>query len=297
MLTKKTELELARNLSSRWRLSNWDNTLNAFITQQKCKFLLLKTKTKTFVKFQVRGTVFELLARQIWDIVNPPTPDILISRQDDTYMTQIMARVLNKDSNCIDIGCHEGEFLISMLDLAPLGYHYAFEPIPGLAKRIKQKFPDIDVRQIALSDSKKEVDFHNVVSKPAYSGLQKRTYPDSSERVEIIKVKTDKLDNVLDPDFKVNLIKVDVEGAELLVFKGAIQTLTTQKPYILFEHGRGAADHYGTTPNMIYDLLVHECGLKIFRLKDWLNSSKPLSQQEFIYIYEHSSIWNFLATP
>jgi len=89
-------------------------------------------------------------------------------------MNQIMARVLTKDSNCIDIGCHEGEFLISMLGL-PLGYHYAFEPIPGLAKRIKQKFPHIDVRQIALSDSDKEVDFHNVVSKPAYSGLQKRT--------------------------------------------------------------------------------------------------------------------------
>jgi len=93
-------------------------------------------------------------------------------------MNQIMARVLTKDSNCIDIGCHEGGFQCWAL---PLGYHYAFEPIPGLAKRIKQKFPHIDVRQIALSDSDKEVDFHNVVSKPAYSGLQKRTYPDPSE--------------------------------------------------------------------------------------------------------------------
>lgn len=291
------KIELAHNLSSRWRLSNWDNTLSAFITQKILAFFLLKTKTKTFVKFQVRGTVFEPLARRIWDIVNPPSSDILISRQDDTYMTQIMAHVLTKDSNCIDVGCHEGEFLISILGFAPLGYHYAFEPIPGLAKRIKQKFPDIDVRQIALSDSEKEVDFHNVVSKPAYSGLQKRTYPAPNELVEIIKVKTEKLDNVLEHDFKVHLIKVDVEGAELLVFKGATQTLTTHKPYILFEHGRGAADHYGTTPDMIYDLLVNECGLKIFGLKDWLDSAKPLSQQEFISIYEHSSMWNFLATP
>jgi len=97
------------------------------------------------------------------------------------------------------------------------------------------------------------VDFHNVVSKPAYSGLQKRTYPDPSELVEIIKVKSENLTMYL--SLTVHLIKVDVEGAELLVFKGAVQTLKTHKPYILFEHGRGAADHYGTTPNMMYEYL------------------------------------------
>lgn len=291
------KLEFDRNSLSRWRFSNWDSVIDIMTTQKALSLLLLKTKVKTFVKFQVRGTVFEPLARRIWDIVNPPSPDILTSRQDDTYMTQIMSRVLTKDSNCIDVGCYEGEFLISMLRLAPLGYHYAFEPIPRLAKRIKQKFPDIDVRQIALSDSENEVCFHSVVGKPAYSGLRERTYPDSSETVEIIKVKTQELDTILAPDLKVNLIKIDVEGAELLVFKGAIQTLKKHKPYILFEHGKGAADHYGTTPDMIYGLLVHECGLKVFCLKDWLTSSNPLSQQEFISIYEHKAIWNFLATP
>ena len=108
-------------------------------------------------------------------------------------------------------------------------------------------------------------------------------------------MKTQKLDDLLNPDLKIDFIKVDVEGAELLVFKGAIQTLIKHKPYIIFEHGRGAAEYYGTTPDMIYDLLVRECGLKIFCLKDWLNHSKPLSQQEFASIYDHKSIWNFLA--
>ena len=293
---KKMKLELDQNSSSKWPLSNWDSILDTIIAQKTLSLVVLKTKIKTLVKYQVRGTVFEPLTRRLWDIINPPSSDILISRRDDTYMTQIMSYVLTKDSNCIDIGCYEGEFLISMLRFAPLGYHYAFEPIPRLAKIIKQKFPDIDVRQIALSDSDSEVHFHNVVSKPAYSGLRQRTYPDPSEPVEIIKVKTQKLDDLLNPDLKIDFIKVDVEGAELLVFKGAIQTLIKHKPYIIFEHGRGAAEYYGTTPDMIYDLLVRECGLKIFCLKDWLNHSKPLSQQEFASIYDHKSIWNFLAT-
>lgn len=212
-------------------------------------------------------------------------------------MTQIMSRILTKESNCIDIGCYEGEVLSSMLHLAPLGHHYAFEPIPRLAERIKRKFPGIDVRQIALSDSEGEVSFHYVVNKPAYSGLQKRTSPERSEVVETIKVRTQRLDNVLMPDYEVNLIKVDVEGAELQVFKGAIRTLKTYKPYIFFEHGKGGADYYETTPNMLYELLVYECGMKIFGLKDWLETSNPLSQHEFVSIYEHNTIWNFLATP
>lgn len=288
-------LEFHRNSPSKLRL-RWSSAFAAISTTKKLA-LSLTTELKTFVKFQVRDTVFEPVVRLIWDIVNPPSSDILISRQDDTYMTQIISRVLAKDSNCIDVGCYEGEFLSLMLRLAPLGYHHAFEPIPRLAKKIKQEFPGIDIRQIALSDSEEEVDFHSVISKPAYSGLQKRTYPNATEIIEVIKVKSRRLDDLLTPDFRIHLIKIDVEGSELLVFKGAIRTLKTYKPYILFEHGRGAADHYGTTPEMIYELLVHECDLKLFRLKDWLEDLTPLSLQEFVSIYEHGSIWNFLATP
>ena len=288
------KLELHGRLPHKLSL-RWGKTFNA--SSGNMIGHLLKTEIKTFVKFQVRGTFLESLARLIWDLINPPSSDIIISRQDDIYMTQIISRVLAKDSNCIDVGCYDGEFLSLMLRLAPLGYHHAFEPIPRLAKRIKQKFSGIDIRQIALSDSEQEVDFHSVISKSAYSGLQKRTYPDPMEVVEVIKVPPQKLDDLLTPDLRIHLIKVDVEGSELLAFKGAIRTLKTYNSYVLFEHGRGAADHYATTPEMIYELLVNECNLKLFRLKDWLENLSPLSLQDFICIYEHGSIWNFLATP
>lgn len=290
------KLELYRSLSRRWLLRERGSFFDAIVTKNQVA-IMLSTNIKTFVKFQVRGTALEPLARWTWDIINPPSTDILVSRQDDTYITQIMSRILTRTSNCIDIGCYEGDFLSSMFQFAPLGHHYAFEPIPRLAKKLKQKFPRIDVRQIALSDSEQEVTFHNVVSKPAYSGMQKRTYPDPKELVEVIKVNNQRLDNVIDPNFKVHLIKIDVEGAELLVLKGAIRTLKTHKPYIVFEHGQGAANHYATTPVMIYELLVHECGLKIYILKDWLDGLNSLNQEQFVSTYEHGSIWNYLATP
>ena len=64
-------------------------------------------------------------------------------------------------------------------------------------------------------------------------------------------------------DFPIHFMKIDVEGAELQVLRGAIQTILKYKPVIVFEHGLGAADHYGTKPEDIYDFLVSECGLSI----------------------------------
>lgn len=44
----------------------------------------------------------------------------------------VTKRVLRKDSNCIDVGCHTGEILTWILKLCPKGVHFAFEPIPDL---------------------------------------------------------------------------------------------------------------------------------------------------------------------
>lgn len=257
---------------------------------------------KSSVAPQIKGTQLEPLARWIWDRFNPPSPKVIANRQKQAYMKQapvymeqIMEQVLTKESNCLDIGCHQGAVLSEMLRLAPLGHHCAFEPIPSLAENLERQFPQVELRQMALSNSEGEVEFHHVVSRPGYSGLKRRPYPSSNETVEIIKVQTQKLDNILPTDLQVDFIKVDVEGAQLQVFQGAIQTIKKYKPYILFEHGPLASKSYGTTSDMIYELLVRECGLKLFGLKNWLNNSSPFSQQEFAAI--QGSIWDFLATP
>ncbi len=35
---------------------------------------------------------------------------------------------------------------------------------------------------------------------------------------------------------------------------------------MVFEHGLGSADHYGTTPDDVFELLVPRAGLRIFDL-------------------------------
>ena len=50
----------------------------------------------------------------------------------DRLTEMIMKIIIQKGSNCIDIGCHTGEILDNILKLAPEGQHFAFEPIPSL---------------------------------------------------------------------------------------------------------------------------------------------------------------------
>ena len=89
------------------------------------------------------------------------------------------------------------------------------------------------------------------------------------------------------------LIKIDVEGAEEAALRGAMGTLRHHRPIVLFEHGRGSADVYGTTPGRIHDLLVGELDYRIYDL----DGGGPYSREEFERTYEAVERVNFVARP
>jgi FkbM family methyltransferase len=189
-----------------------------------------------------------------------------ITRRGERYDRQtvrVMSRVLTRSSNCIDVGCFHGKILADMVALAPAGRHYAFEPLPHLARELKPQFPSVQVFEVALSDASGEATFHHAVGAPAYSGLDRR--PDRpDEHYETITVKTTRLSDLLPPDLPIHFIKIDVEGAELRVLRGARETLQAYKPFVVFELGM-------TSTEELYALLVTECGLQVSTLSRWLH--------------------------
>jgi len=215
----------------------------------------------------------------------------------DLQTAAVMARVLTKTSNCVDIGAADGTILTDMLRFAPDGHHYAFEPIPEKAAKLRANFPTVRVVRVALSDCAGESTFHYVVSNPGYSGLRRRNYDRPDEHVEIITVQMAALDDILPHGHKVHFMKVDVEGAELQVFQGAVQTIEQHRPYIVFEHERGAADCYGTTPEDVYDVLTDKCGLHISLMSSWLLGQKALGRDEFIRQFTGRKNFYFLGHP
>jgi FkbM family methyltransferase len=161
---------------------------------------------------------------------------------------------------------------------------------------LRAKLPaNVAVHALAIADRNGEMEFQHVVSNAGYSGLRRRTYPSAEEEVRPIRVRVSRLDDALPADLSVTAMKVDVEGAELQVFQGARRILGTLRPWVLFEHGRGAADCYGTSPEMVYDLLA-EHGYRIALPADWLEGRASLDRAGFVGCFGTENC-NFLAVP
>ncbi len=188
--------------------------------------------------------------------------------------------------------------LSQMRRLAPLGRHYAFEPIPNKATALARKFSNVSVMALAISDRPGVATFRYVTRDSANSGLEwaTDTYTDSAK----IEVKTERLDAVLPAEHRVDFIKIDVEGAELAVLRGAERTIRVHRPRILFECIDGAAKRYGATTEQVYDLLVGS-GMSVCMLNAWLDGGTLMSRVEFIAATQPPSgapaAYNFLAVP
>lgn len=225
--------------------------------------------------------------------------DFTLNQRYDRLTRKVIKKVCRPDSHCIDVGCHKGEILDLLLAAAPQGVHYGFEPVPDLFDKLKYKYGNDNrchILDTALSDNKGTASFNYVVSNPSYSGLQKRNYDRAEEKDTLITVQTERLDDVLPEDFRVDFIKIDVEGGELLVMKGASGIMKKYRPVVIFEHGLGASDVYGSTPEQVFDLL-QECGLSVSLLDRFLDGKPPLDRAAFSGQYHSRENYYFIAFP
>jgi FkbM family methyltransferase len=212
-------------------------------------------------------------------------------RRDGEHLRAILGATLQPDSACIDVGAHEGSVLADLVRLAPRARHLAFEPLPAFAHRLRERFPSVDVRAVALSDHHGREPFAHVVTRPGWSGFRARPTP-GRDVVEHITVPVAPLDDLVAPDADIAFLKVDVEGAEEQVLAGARATIARCRPLIALEHGAGSADHYGTRPETIHAMLA-DAGLRVFGL----DGDGPYDPAAFAHVVARGERVNFLARP
>jgi FkbM family methyltransferase len=218
----------------------------------------------------------------------------------DMQTRKILRMILKPGINCIDIGCHRGEFLNLFLRWAPGGRMYAFEPIPSLFEELRQKYQgvkDVMIHKVALFDFAGETSFQYVLNAPAYSGIKRRRYDLRKPEIEEITVPAGKLDQFIPSNETIGFIKIDVEGAEYYVLKGGSETIKRSHPIIIFEYGKGAADLYGIVPGQMFDLLTREYDLHINTLNGFLRRMESLDSGRFDYFFETGKEYYFIAYP
>jgi len=148
------------------------------------------------------------------------------------------------DKDAIDVGANDGSYVHYLRRHARRVI--AFEPMPSLADTLRVKFRHgVDVRSIALSDRAGSVELHmpvvdgvTVTGCSTVSPTASATYPDH----RAIEVPMATLDSVYDGE--VGFIKIDVEGHEPSVVRGALETIRAGKPLLMIEcerrHNPGA---------------------------------------------------------
>jgi len=212
----------------------------------------------------------------------------------DEWTRQIARRVLRPGLIGIDVGAHAGDMLGPMVEAAPDDRHIAIEPIPSLAAELRKNFPTVSVHELALAAAAgADVSFHHVTSNPGYSGLRERRYDRENETVELTTVRTARLDDLVPEDAHVAMIKIDVEGGELGVLQGATKTLEA-RPVVVFEHGLGAADHYGTTPDDIWSVFA-DASMRVSLLQAYLEGGPTLTAAGFGEQFHSGQNYYFVA--
>ncbi len=207
---------------------------------------------------------------------------------DNDHLRLLIKFGLRRDSRCLDVGANVGTFLKEIVHVAPRGFHIAYEPLPQLCADLRQRFPEVDIRQRALSNREGEAPFLRVLD-PALAGYSGFSTPNLSQEAETetIMVSIERLDDHVPEGWLPDLIKIDVEGAELLVIEGSMDVLRKARPTIAFEHG-WHLDDVGVSVE-IYRLLCVDVGLRLFDM----DGNGPLDQPAFLEGL--NSRWNWVA--
>jgi len=170
---------------------------------------------------------------------------------ENNIVTHIVNNIHENDV-VIDIGANIGYYTIQFAKkTSSKGKVLAIEPNPTMYKELLyniklNNYNNILLDDSALNDQKGSADFYIPrIGKEGHASL----FPNVSFEVsEKIKVNLDTLDDILDKYQinKVDLIKIDVEGAELSIFKGAKKLLSSKfKPKIYFECSEITCEAFG----------------------------------------------------
>lgn len=194
-------------------------------------------------------------------------------RAYESAETEFLKSITQPDWTILDIGANCGWYALTLARQYPTAQIHAFEPIPGthdlLLRNIRRNgFTNIHAHRQGFSDHEGPLEFLYTPNCSGATSLIHAGQPAAQEALQKISCPSSTLDlfcsrNSLAPQ----LIKCDVEGAELMVMQGGEATIATHKPVILIELLRKWAEKFGYHPNDVLTLLGRH-GYRAYTLEE-----------------------------
>lgn len=143
---------------------------------------------------------------------------------------ELLRFLVDPERAAIDVGAHSGLYTAELLRLC--SSVIAIEAIPELASNITRTYPAARTINAAASFEAGNATLYIPAGHPGLSTIS-ATNPVVGESCREVHVKTVMLDHIT--DVPVGFIKIDVEGNELNVLRGARALLQRDKPVLLIE--------------------------------------------------------------
>lgn len=226
----------------RWRVLRWIAGKAEFLELLPPKLLQLDEGSRLLIEaFNNRGHYVETK-----------------TLSKDQRVVNVFRTVLRNGDNVLDVGANIGRMsvLASRL-IGNTGSVFAFEPSPKVITSLYRNLainrcPNVTVFNLAIANGEGNITFHMPIGTNSAWGSIRDIGEDASISIEVPLRSLDNLDSL--PD-KVKLLKIDVEGADLSVIRGASALIRTRRPVVILEFSPNWIRQLGDDPNWLKEFM------------------------------------------
>lgn len=193
-------------------------------------------------------------------------------RFHEKAVTEMIVDTLKRAHCFVDVGTHLGWFTCLASKHMPEGVVYGFEMddmfFDLLLKNVQLNHCDnVKAYNVAVTDAAGTVKYRRDSNRYS-SGFRLRS-PAADENEDLfVSVESIALDDLMRSEGDVpDVIKIDVEGAEMNVLRGMTQILRDHRPILFLEVHPGYLPNFDTSISEILSLLA-ECGYEVFEIED-----------------------------
>ena len=203
------------------------------------------------------------------------------------HLKRALLKIVHNGDTCVEVGANVGQYTPHLSYLAGTsGRVIAFEPIEENLKELRQRitkrqiFDTIKVEPVALGDRTGKTKIYLPENAGAMASLARHDniHWQPFKHIKEMEIPLETLDNYTSAKAfsRLDIIKIDVEGAECLFFKGAMQSIKKFHPVIVIEILEIMNKIFNWTPQQTFELLKTEGYNYVYQLSHDGNGIKRI---------------------
>ena len=224
----------------------------------------------------------------------------------ETDENAMILRLIKPGDVVFDIGANIGWYTINILLKRKGTSVYSFEPIESSYQYLKKNLTlnnlnSDNAYNIGFSDEDKKVEFYFDIKFAMASSMANLREDEDTVMVDCEVKKLDSFVSTMLSLERLDFIKCDVEGAELFVFKGAMETIKKYKPIIFTEMLRKWSAKFNYHPMEIVGLFK-EIGYRCFtinkeNLVEFFEMDENTIETNFFFLHQEKHSHQLLEIP